>query len=432
MKIFKNIDEEVISIVEKFAREQLLDLLNSKCQKQNILLSPRDKMHFFGEYESNPSQFHFSDDEINLILSLSICARQLCETYDITSGVEGLNLNEPTEMSCHLDWYFHDYEEPTTGIDAYETAVDYIVEKETPESEGIVSQTHTHQILNKLLQTANQNAHRTKAGYRFDPEVKKWAAYLRMLSGPIAYNSLQKNLELSLPSLSRVNYFVQNTHNTTIEGVLRGEELFIYLNEKNLPLSVSISEDATFIVDRVQYNSKKNQIIGFVLPINGYGMPIPYVYSARDTEEIVKYFARNSPIAKSIITVMAQPMADVPAFPLLIFGTDSKFVARDVSERWKFITNKLQILGIKTVTISSDADPKYLSAMRKNSRLGRKSVIFDGVDWFKCGRNTTPPFYVQDTVHVGTKSRNLLFKTMKDSRCCNSAIITYKFPISSD
>lgn len=408
-------------MVESFAKEQLLDLLNAKCETRNVLFSQRDKLHFFGEYVSTSDKFQFSGDEKKLILSLSICAKQLFESYDIDSGLKKMSLNDPTDIFLCSDWYFHDYEELIIGFNAHESPVDFTVEEERlPQKDSqqipvqIDSQTHTHLILNKLLQTANQNASRSKAGYRFDPEVKSWAAYLRMLSGPIAYNSLQKKFELALPSLSRINYFVQNTHNTTIEGVLRDEELLIYLNEKKLPLHVSISEDATFIVDRVQYNSKKNQLIGFVLPINRYGMPKPFVYSARDTDEIVRYFIKKLPEAKSVSTVMAQPIQDGPAFPLLLFGTDSKFVAEDVSQRWDFIANKLHLLGITSITFSSDADPKYLSAMKKNSHLGRRSEIFGGANWFKCGRKATPPFNVQDTVHLGTKSRNLLFKTMKD------------------
>lgn len=158
-----------------------------------------------------------------------------------------------------MDWYFHDFEEQTIAVDAHELPQDFTISEEnTTVEEEIVQQTHTHRILDKLLQTANQNASRSKAGYRFDPEVKRWAAFLRMLSGPIAYNTLQKNLELALPSLSGINYFVQNTHNTTIEGVLRDEELLIYLKEKEMPPFVSISEDATFIVDRVLKKKSNN------------------------------------------------------------------------------------------------------------------------------------------------------------------------------
>lgn len=410
LRLFKSIDEKRISIVEKFVRERLLGLLEARCHKQNIPLSPEDKSYFFGEYVSNLEAFEFSDDEKKLILSLVKYAKQMFESTDISSAIAQMSINDPKDRFQCPNWYFEDHQNliATAKTDLYDSPINEIFEKEAPD------QTHTHRILQKLLATTNQNSTRPKAGYRFDPEVKRWAACLRILSGPIAYNILQKNLELALPSLSRINYFVQNTHETTIEGVLRSEELLIYLKERNLDLVVSLSEDATFVVDRVQFNSKKNQLIGFVLPINQNGMPVPFVYSAKDTDDIVRHFAVKTPVAKFVITVMAQPIGNAPPFPLLVFGTDSKFVAEDVSARWNFITNKLNELGITVLTISSDSDPKYNSAMRKNSRLGRKSDVFFGAEWFKCGRSVNFPFYVQDTVHLGTKLRNLLFKTFRD------------------
>lgn len=410
-RLLKNVDEKVISSVENFAREHLFDLLAARCQKQSVVFSELDKIHFFGEYVSNPDQFQFSDDEKKIILLLSNSANQLFESNYINNDFQQMSLHDKSDMIFPSIWYFKEHKKPT-AIDLNELPDDIDVEQD--ETVQIAPQTHTHRIMEKLLATTNRNASTTKPGYRFDPEVKRWAAYLRMLSGPIAYNTLQQNLNLALPSLSRVNYYVQNTHNTMDEGVLRSEELLLYLQERNLPLMVSLSEDATFIVDRVQFNSKKNQLIGFVLPLNRYGMPIPFVYGARDTDEIVSHFAKNKPVAKSVITVMAQPIGNAPPFPLLLFGTDSKFNAEDVSQRWKFITNNLNDLGISVLTISSDSDPKYNSGMRKNSRLGRKSELFDGAEWFKCGVKNSSPFYVQDTVHVGTKLRNLLFKTMKD------------------
>lgn len=407
LRLFKSIDEKRISVVEKFVRERLLGLLEAKCHKQKVVFSPKDKSHIFGENVSNPKEFEFSKDEKQLVLSLANRAKEMFESSDISAAFDQMTLNDAADSFQSSDWYFQDHENFTAiATDCCEESSPEVFEQ---------NQTHTHRILEMLLATANQNASRPKAGYRFNDEVKKWAAYLRILSGPIAYKTLQSNLDLALPSLSRINYFVQNTHKTVIEGVLRSEELLIYLKERNLDLTVSLSEDATFVVDRVQFDSKRNQLVGLVLPMNQNGMPIPCVYSAKDTDDIVRHFAKKTPVAKFVITVMAQPIGNHPAFPLLLFGTDSKFVAEDVSKRWDFINDQLDELGIKVLTISSDSDPKYNSAMRKNSRLGHWSDIFSGAKWFKCGRNTDFPFYVQDTVHLGTKMRNLIFKTLRDA-----------------
>lgn len=75
-------------------------------------------------------------------------------------------------------------------------------------------------------------------------------------------------LTLSLPSLPSTNRYIQTTNCRINEGVLRANELYTYLTERNLPLVVCLSEDATKIVDRTQYDSATNQIIDFVPPIS--------------------------------------------------------------------------------------------------------------------------------------------------------------------
>lgn len=140
------------------------------------------------------------------------------------------------------------------------------------------------------------------------------------------------------------------------------------------------------------------------------GLPLPFVYKARNTKEIITHFVIGTPVANNVNIVMAQPIGKVPPFCLLIFGSDSKFNAENVSNRWKHIAYELKKLNIEVLTISSDSDPKFNSAMRKNSLLGCDSNF----EWFSCGKNMNPPFYVQDEVHIGTKLRNFLLKTLKN------------------
>lgn len=89
-----------------------------------------------------------------------------------------------------------------------------------------------------------------------------------MISGPLAYKTLQSNLEGALPSLPSVNRYIHSSHYHIIEGILRAQELRNYLDERGLPKVVCISEDATRIVGRVQYDSRTNQLLGFTLPLN--------------------------------------------------------------------------------------------------------------------------------------------------------------------
>lgn len=395
---FKFIDDEVITDVERFAREELLDLLKDRPENHDSDVM----IHFFGEHESNPLKFQFSIDERSFIQSLVRYVNQpdnIDDAFAKMSIEEQKVINLPSSM-----WYFKDFD---IEFDKDEQS-DEVLESVLP------FETHTHYVLNKLLSTANLNATRPKAGRRFDDfEVRQWATFLRMVAGPIAYETLQRNLELVLPSLSRMNHIIQEKQPKIIEGLPRFRELLIYLKERNLPLAVSLSEDGTRIEGRVQYDSKKNQLVGFVLPIDDNGMPIPLSFKAESTEQIVHHFCSGTPTSNNINTVMAKPIGNTPPFCLLAFGTNNKYEGIDVGKRWEYLSNNLKEIGIRVITISSDSDTKFNRAMRRNSRLGWQSDVFNE-DWFKCGSNFPEfPYYVQDTPHTVGKMRNLLVKTMK-------------------
>lgn len=121
----------------------------------------------------------------------------------------------------------------------------------------------------------------------------------------------KKKLQHSLPSLPSTNRCIQSSNCYIIDGIFRNEELLIYLKERNLPLVVSISEDATRIQERAQYDSYTNQLVGFTLPLdNRTGMPIPYSYPARNATEICYHFSVENSISNFLIVVMAQPIVD--------------------------------------------------------------------------------------------------------------------------
>lgn len=202
-----------------------------------------------------------------------------------------------------------------------------------------------------------------------------------------------------------------------IEGCLRTNELLLYLTERGLELAVALSEDATRISGRIEYDHRTNQISGFVLPINkDTGMPITYSFPARNRDEILKYFANNTTTAHFVNVIMARPLANYPPFCLLLYSSDGIYTSEDVDRRWMHIVAELAKVNIKVITISSDSDPRYNSAMRKRSKLGFQSDIFDDVEWFSSGlsEDYDYPFHVQDHIHNMTKGRNLFLRTGKN------------------
>lgn len=303
-------------------------------------------------------------------------------------------------------------------IDSNPSDVDTHLSTLLAQTKLIEHETKTHFFLNKLLEAADQNSNREKGGYRYNSKIKSFASYIRMLVGPLAYETIQKNLECALPSLPSVNRYIQSSKSRIIEGILRCEELKIYLEERGVshPFAVSLSEDATRTVGKVQYDQKTNQLVGFVLPTNSVnGMPIPFSYQARNANEILNHFSCSNSISTFLNVVMAQPIVtNVPAFCLLLFGSDNRYSSQDVLMRWKHIVVELKKLDIKVLAISSDSDPRYNGAMRQFSSLGNPSSDFP--KWFKCGNNKYGPFCFQDMIHIATKLRNFLLRTCFDKK----------------
>lgn len=285
--------------------------------------------------------------------------------------------------------------------------------------------TRSHLLLSKLISAADKNSNLKKGGYRYDPEIKRYATYLRMIAGPLAYDTIQKNLEHSLPSLSSTNRYIRSTNCHIVEGLLRSEELLLYLKERNLPLEIIISEDATRIENRVQYDPATNQLIGFTLPTNNEnGMPIPFSYPAISADEICRHFSAQNNVSSFLNLIMAQPVkTGAKPFCLLAFGSDNRYTASDVSGRWRYIQNELSKNGIKTLAFSSDSDPRYNSAMRELSQLSARNEKH--ISWFSF-HESSGPFYIQDTVHNGTKLRNFFLRTISNEKKTSLWKILYK------
>lgn len=136
--------------------------------------------------------------------------------------------------------------------------------------------------------------------------------------------------------------YINQNKSKVIEGELRIKELNHYLDSQKLEKCVWISEDATAIVTKVEYDPKSNQMVGIVLPINSStGMPIPFSYLATSEAEIYENMDCNK--SSNVYVVMAQPITkNVPAFVLQLFGTDNKFETKNVLLRWQHTRAELE------------------------------------------------------------------------------------------
>lgn len=211
--------------------------------------------------------------------------------------------------------------------------------------------------------------------------------------------------------LAREPYIAQ-VQSTAVEGVLRSDELLQYLNDLKSPKFVALSEDATRISNRAQYDPQTNQIVGFVLPLGRNGMPSAKSYMARSAAEIEHCFyeietRKEKKLASYVNVVMAQPLvAGIPPFCLLVFGSDAKYTTKDIEKRWQFIADELKKREIKVVTFASDSDPKFNSLMKYHVNLGQSGTTAFP-EWFNANLCFSTNFVpIQDTIHIGTKLRN--------------------------
>lgn len=283
-------------------------------------LPESDLIYFFGQFANDPSNFMFMAGERCSIIGIAKHTQKLVNEHghlyfgSVDKGICASNQNYFKDESVAENKKSIQIEEKVEGV-------------AENKSIQIEEKSHTHFVLNMLLQNAETNVSRKKNGYRFCPETQKLATYLRMVGGRLTYETLQKNLELALPSIVSTNRYLSKSNCIVSEGILRCNELVAHLEKRNLPKYVAIAEDGTRICGRAQYDKKSNKIIGFVQPVNeNTGMPDTNSFFARNTDEIINHFSNSNAVASFVNVIMAQPISSkkVPAFPLLVFGSDNR------------------------------------------------------------------------------------------------------------
>lgn len=136
--------------------------------------------------------------------------------------------------------------------------------------------------------------------------------------------------------------YLQNHKLQISEGELRVAELKTYLEKINAPKYVWLSEDASGIIQKCVYDVKSNKLIGINLPIDPTtGMPISSKYIAKSLQDIEVHM--KNPLSYLVYLVLAQPvLPKSPPFVLQIFGTNNRFIAEDVMNRWRYTIAELK------------------------------------------------------------------------------------------
>ncbi|KAE8738457.1 hypothetical protein FOCC_FOCC016064 [Frankliniella occidentalis] len=246
-------------------------------------------------------------------------------------------------------------------------------------------------LLRSLVDAARVNVDRSKGGYRFQSTT------LKQLFSYIYTEVLQKNLGAAIPFISTICRTVSKFSWKVSEGEFRFKQLKEYLLDKNYPLSEWISEDATRITGRIQYDPKSNQIVGFVPPFDDSGIPISNNFPATSADTITAYFEK------------ATRAANVQLWHSLYTTKVPRPVC--VVKRWRWMLKEAAKEGISILGFSSDGDPKLLKAMRFFTFSGEDDIPLKWAKFFSANWDLDlEPYCMQDAVHIGTKLRSLLLK----------------------
>jgi hypothetical protein len=270
-------------------------------------------------------------------------------------------------------------------------------------------------LLKMLLEISVANSRGNRNTY--DCTIKKFALYLYYIGGRLLYETLQQNLKNVLPAISSLNRYLVDNSTKTEEGIFDYDGLSKFLEDRQLPKVVWICEDVTRVNGKIEYDSRTNKIIEFTLPlVNGF--PKTDEFLATSSRAMKESFSRGLKTNYAYV-IMAQPLSPVaPAYCLAICGTDNRFTANDVMQRWQEIRANAEKRGNTVLGFSSDGDTRLLKAMRQCAILppDKKNCEWQ---WYQSGYKLNDCFstsYVQDTVHIATKLRTRFLNNKVDLR----------------
>ncbi|KAJ8680294.1 hypothetical protein QAD02_016081 [Eretmocerus hayati] len=130
----------------------------------------------------------------------------------------------------------------------------------------------TISLLELMVRTHEKLRNRKPSGNRYDHSLKMFFAFIRLVSGPLAYETIAYNFKNTVPALSTINRFIHQSAEPIVEGQLMIRELRHFLDVRGLPRTIILSEDATRITSMLQYNPKTDQCVGLTLPLDEHSI----------------------------------------------------------------------------------------------------------------------------------------------------------------
>ena len=230
-------------------------------------------------------------------------------------------------------------------------------------------------LLHKMTQQLMSNLGRDSRGIRFQDEaLVRLCMNFRIIGGRKFYEIFSCNLKGVVPSRRSIDRKIAKFQIREKEGEVRILDLVDYLRKNDLPLVVSIAEDATAVTGKLEYSSCFNSVVGFGLPLQANGLPNSKDAEVKTLDDFVSIF-RNYKAASTIMVIMAQPLSDNKSpFRNCSFGSTNRFTSDDVENRMNSIVLALKKEGIEVLSYAADGDSRELKMMRRISNLGAGSL----------------------------------------------------------
>ena len=279
-------------------------------------------------------------------------------------------------------------------------------------------------ILKQLILNAEKNSESLPHQRRHPEILKKFATALLIYAGPLSYEFIQSNMPEALPSLRTVQRFISKEYSSFTEGFFNFDGLLLHIKDHKTAKAISVGEDATRVVTRIDYDCETDRCVGFVLPLDSNGLPLVDSFLAVSYKGIEEMF-HCTPKAKYAYVYMVQPLSlNAPPFCLACIGSDNKFTAQHVLLRWKYIYEECTRRDMLLLSFGGDGDSRIMSAMKQSvSLLSLKEPLLNDIpsspsvpripstwkEWFQMHPRSTIS-YVQDVVHVGVKLKARLLK----------------------
>jgi len=302
----------------------------TKLTLKPIHLDPSDK--------NNSSQSPSLDSV--LVKKVVLCSNEKISKRPSQSEIAQKQLLKAASDPCqsHITDYFHILNDIEKLLQANSKLSDLLQQYKKEQSEVIVFHDASFtSILRQLILNAERNLDKAPNHRRHSEILKKFSTALLIYAGPLTYDFIQKNMPEALPSLRTVQRIVCSDYETFSEGYFKFDELALHIEKYKASTSISIGEDATCVISRVDYDSETDKCVGFVLPLNDEGLPLVDSFIAVSFNAMQVMF-RSAAKAKYAYVYMAQSLClKAPPFCLACIGSDNKFTAQHVMLRWKHI-----------------------------------------------------------------------------------------------